>query len=330
MLEQRYSIKPILSSKDRDYFSALQIYIKSIPADVRTDTNEISMFVDNPSDPCRKMYFFALLHQESVIGYAQFAWLKKSRILFLDYIVFDTNYRLNSAFYPFMSIIGLYFTNEKIDYDYFVTEIGTQNNGKSIDEDSMFLRKVLNVEDFSSIIAPYKQPELGINRKETLVDAQLYIKTSSSIRQLKVQTYCEIVHSIYYHHYLSWYEKILNKNEINEYRKMLDIEFKNIQNSLKKSAVVELTDCVSASCKYFDGLHCAAYGHTSASLPQIRKKRRKWPFSVLAIILTLICSLSFYYLLSYLNISFESFSGIYAATTTLAIGVTAYYFKERN
>jgi len=47
-------------------------------------------------------------------------------------------------------------------------------------------------------------------------------------------------------------------------------------------------------------------------------------------ILTLICSLSFYYLLSYLNISFESFSGIYAATTTLAIGVTAYYFKEKN
>ena len=109
MLEQRYSIKSLTSIKDRDYVEALKIYMKSIPADVRTNTNEIASFVAKPEDSNRKMYFFALYHQGEVIGYAQFALLKKARILFLDYIAFETNYKINSAFYPFMSIIGMYF-----------------------------------------------------------------------------------------------------------------------------------------------------------------------------------------------------------------------------
>lgn len=330
MLEQRYSIRLLTSVRDRNYQAAIKIYIQSIPSDVRTNTNEIALFVESPSDTFRKMFFFALLHQDEVIGYAQFAWLRKYRILFLDYIVFDKNYRLNSAFYPFMSILGIYFANENIDYDYFLTEIGMQNGGISVDEDSLFLRKVLNIEDFCAIEALYRQPELGVDRQETRLDAQLFIKTSSSIKQLTTQTYLGIVRELYYHHYLAWYKKILNENELVEYRKMLKSEYEHIRKAVKDANFIQLRDSIASACKYFNNSSCVAYGNTSALLPQIRKKKRKWPFSIIAVLITLTCSLLFYYLLTVLNISIESFSGVYAASTTLAIGVTAYYFKEKS
>ena len=48
------------------------------------------------------------------------------------------------------------------------------------------------------------------------------------------------------------------------------------------------------------------------------------------IFVTFLLSILFYKLILYLNISLTSFSAIYAATTTLAIGVTAYYFKSKD
>lgn len=329
MLEQKYAIKLLTSTKDRDYIDAIRIYIDAIPADVRTNTNEIATFVNSQDDTYRRMYFFALQHQGSVIGYAQFAYLKQDKILFLDYIAFRTEYKVNSAFYPFMSIISMFFHDAGIEFDYYVTELGLQNSGNSIDTDSLFLRKVLTVEDFNAVAAPYRQPELGINRQETCVDAQLYIKTSSSIRSLPTETYFRIVHNIYFQHYLSWYKKVLSSTEIEQYEAALKNQYDQIVNQLSGKNRVELLDAVASNCRYYSGRCQATYKNTSAPLPQ-PKRNIKWPFSILALILTALLSLLFYYLLKYLNITMNEFAGVYAATTTLAVGVTAYYFKEKG
>lgn len=329
MFEQKYAIKPLTSTKDRDYVDAIKIYIESIPADVRTSTNEIATFVNAPEDSYRRMYFFALQHQGLVIGYAQFAYLKHEKILFLDYIAFETQYKVNSAFYPFMSIISMYFLDVGIEYNYYITELGLQNSGKSIDIDSLFLRKVLSVEDFLAIAAPYRQPELGINRQETRVDAQLYIKTSSSIQSLQTETYFRIVHTIYFQHYLSWYKKVLNDAEIEQYETELRQEYERIVTQLSEKKEVDLLDSVASRCKYYSGRCQATHENTSAPLPQ-PKKQRKWPYSLLVLMLTAFISLIFYYLLKYLEITVNEFAGVYAATTALAVGVTAYYFKEKS
>lgn len=329
MLEQKYAIKLLTSTKDRDYADAIKIYIDSIPADVRTNTNEIATFVNSQDDAYRRMYFFALQHQDSVIGYAQLAFLKRDKILFLDYIAFKSEYKVNSAFYPFMSIISMFFHDAGIEYDYYLTELGLQNSGNSIDSDSLFLRKVLTVEDFNAIAAPYRQPELGLNRQETCVDAQLYIKTSSSIRSLQIETYLRIVHTIYFQHYLSWYRKVLSNTEIEQYEAALKTHYDQIVNHLSGKSKVQLLDSVASNCMYYSGRCEAMHEKTSAPLPQ-PKRRKKWPFSILALVLTAIVSLLFYYLLKYLHITIDEFAGVYAATTTLAVGVTAYFFKEKG
>ena len=165
---QKYEIQPITSSKDSTYLQAIKIYIDIMPADVRTDTNEISKFVDGPlSTNGRKMYFFALKYQGKVIGFAQFAFIPNMKIIFMDYLAIAKEYKKNSIFYPFFSMLMLYFNEQGVNYEYFFTEIGAQNDDTYVDDDSAFLRKVLAMENFNIIDCLYRQPCLGYNKEES-------------------------------------------------------------------------------------------------------------------------------------------------------------------
>ena len=124
----------------------------------------------------------------------------------IDYFTIKDEYKKNGIFYPLFSIFLLYFNQNNIYYDYIVTEIGHQGSTK-IDGDSAFLQKVLFVEDFLSIKAPYKQPELGLYKEETNIDANLYIRFSDSLSSIPKSTYLLLVKHIYYDHYLGQFTR---------------------------------------------------------------------------------------------------------------------------
>lgn len=181
-MNQKYELKPLTSSSDNAYVEAMKVYLRVMPADVKTDTNEIAYSLEHPvAANGRKMFFFALRYQSATIGFAQFAFLPNQKVLFMDYLAISEDYKKNSIFYPFFSMIMIYFNDIGLNYDYFITEIGAQNHDEAVDNDSAFLRKVLAMEDFKIIDAKYKQPCLGIQKQESNIDAHLYLKTSAPL-----------------------------------------------------------------------------------------------------------------------------------------------------
>lgn len=330
-MNQRYEIKPLTSSNDHDFTEAMKVYLRVIPADVKTDTNEIAYAVDHPvGTNGRRMFFFALRYQGNTIGFAQFAYLPKQKIIFMDYLAISGDYKKNSIFYPFFSMLMLYFNDIGLNYDYFITEIGAQNHDEAVDEDSAFLRKVLAMEDFKIIDARYKQPCLGIQKQESNIDAHLYLKTSAPIYTITKEFYSSLLHEIYYEHYDQWYQVFLGDEEYTQYHQHIDNQYGQILESLQNGQSIKLIDCISCECAYFSASCPAPHITTAGYAPQNKRKIPKWPISVLMIFITFLLSIVFYKFVLYLQISLTSFSAIYAATTTLAIGVTAYYFKSKD
>ena len=330
-MNQKYELKPLTSSSDNAYVEAMKVYLRVMPADVKTDTNEIAYSLEHPvAANGRKMFFFALRYQSATIGFAQFAFLPNQKVLFMDYLAISEDYKKNSIFYPFFSMIMIYFNDIGLNYDYFITEIGAQNHDEAVDIDSAFLRKVLAMEDFKIIDAKYKQPCLGIQKQESNIDAHLYLKTSAPLYMITQEFYSTLLREIYYEHYDQWYQDFLTDAEYSQYHNHIDNQYTDILESLQSGQTIKLVDCISCECAYFNASCPAPHMTTAGYAPQSKRKFPKWPISVLMIFTTFLLSILFYKLILYLNISLTSFSAIYAATTTLAIGVTAYYFKSKD
>lgn len=197
-MNQKYELKPLTSSSDNAYVEAMKVYLRVMPADVKTDTNEIAYSLEHPvAANGRKMFFFALRYQSATIGFAQFAFLPNQKVLFMDYLAISEDYKKNSIFYPFFSMIMIYFNDIGLNYDYFITEIGAQNHDEAVDNDSAFLRKVLAMEDFKIIDAKYKQPCLGIQKQESNIDAHLYLKTSAPLYMITQEYFLNKVFTVY-------------------------------------------------------------------------------------------------------------------------------------
>ena len=79
LLTSSFKIKRISSSGERDFINALKIYNNTIPVEIKTDTNEITYFVDLKNESGRQMFFFCLYYNETVIGYIESAYLKQTK-----------------------------------------------------------------------------------------------------------------------------------------------------------------------------------------------------------------------------------------------------------
>lgn len=330
-MNQKYELKALTTSNDPTFSEAMKVYLQVMPADVKTDTNEIAYSLAHPVSPNgRKMFFFALKYQGNTIGFAQFAYLPKHNILFMDYLAIAVDYKKNSIFYPFFGMLMIYFNDIGLNYDFIVTEIGAQNHDELVDEDSAFLRKVLALEDFKIIDAQYKQPYLGIQKRESNIDAHLYLKTSAPLNSVSKEFYSALIQEIYYEHYDQWYLTFLSEEEYSQYHQHIDEQFNQITKLLKGGQSIKLVDCISCECAYYNASCPATHMTTAGYAPQYKRKFPKWTVSTLMILITFTLSILFYKLILFLNISFTNFSAIYAATTTLAVGVTAYYFKSKD
>ncbi|MCC8145865.1 MAG: hypothetical protein LIO93_05375, partial [Bacteroidales bacterium] len=108
----RYELLRFNSSNDQYFYEALKIYQQSIPHEQKTNSSEIVYWVDNLGTFKEgELFFFGLLLNNKIIGYAEIAFIKNNRILIIDYIVLDPIYKSNSAFYSFYSLIIKYFDN---------------------------------------------------------------------------------------------------------------------------------------------------------------------------------------------------------------------------
>lgn len=255
-LQSMYKIKLFSSSSDKDFIKALKIYNDTIPAETKTSTNEITTYVDKKSDDNRDMYFFGLYFNDEVIGYIESGYLKITKTLIIDYFVLKEQFNYNSVFYPLFSLFQKFFSDNLIDIEYFVAEVSVKTLDQNVDKESYYLRKLLQAEDFRLIDYPYPQPRLGDNNYESNFNLRLMIKSTSSIYEIRNQTFISIVEDIYINHYLSWYSSFLIPAKIEDYQKHIDNLITSIKTNLNSDEKIRLNILPIGTCEHYMTTQC--------------------------------------------------------------------------
>ena len=325
-----FSIRRFTSTRDKDFTKALIIYNATIPVDTKTSSSEIIYHVDHAkASTKREMYFFGLFVEDLVVGFVEAGYLFTTKTIIIDYIVLKEGYRLNSIFYPLFSLVQKYFAEHLIDYDFIAAEVSTKCLEESVDTESFFSRKMLQLEDFRIVDALYRQPRLGIGNVESNFDFQLMIRSAQSISTIKKQTYLAIVKDIFFEHYYSWYD-ITDHEHSKQYIDHIKNEYQQIEAALEKTPSDNLQLVIQAPlCAYYKAPDCHFNSSTAGYIPDQKPKRKAILFIGVPIIVVCAFALSLliYYMLGKIGIQPDKFSGLFAAITAICTGIFTLVFS---
>lgn len=230
-----YELLRFRKSTDKDFLDALKIYNSSTPHEQKTNSSEIVFWVDHQTGfDAGELFFFGLKANDVVVGYAELAYIKKERLLIIDYITLEQNYKSNSHFYAFYTLIINYINNESIDYDYITKEILCRFNETHIHKEDVSLYEL---ENFKVVNGLYIQPLLERNNAESVKESLIMLYTRAGLCPvLKKETYLHIIEVIY-NYYYCWDREFLNDDERVACKKQTEENIKLISNSIANDAI---------------------------------------------------------------------------------------------
>lgn len=232
-----YSIRKINSSKDRDIIKLMRLYSSYIEPTARTDTREILDWLDNSTDDYFKIFAFYL--NETLIGYCQTAYFHFNKILFVDYLVIDENYR-GRSYSEFIYSLKDYFNEKNIEINYFIAEVPYYTNSNQPSLKSITLIRLLKQSGFKVIKADYYQPELGKNKESCMQTTLLIYTNDQYLTDIKKETFEDIIKTIYSDHYYKWYSRFFKTEELKIYKAKIDSLYDEITKKIAKKKVIEL------------------------------------------------------------------------------------------
>lgn len=250
-LEHRFSIKRVVKTSEDDYIKALRIYNDTTPFEIKTPTNEITYWLNKQkvSTPF-EIYAFILYLNDEVIGLSMTTYVKKTKIVVDEYLAVFEQYRIQTIFLVYESLIQNYYKETGIEISYYITEISHKESGKEMDRESRISLKMLCIEEYGKIEALYYALPLGLENHESNFIAHIYIKGIVPIQSISPKTYQDIVDSIYYDYWYTWYNAILPFSEMEIYKKIIDKNFESIKKSLTNN--VSTMSVLHSNCNYLD------------------------------------------------------------------------------
>lgn len=306
--DYHFIIRRVEKSTEEDYVSALKIYNETTPPEIKTNTNEITKWLDCKTDSYSfEPMFFTLNYAKELAGFAMMTYVKSQRIAILEYVALATQYRVNTVFFAYVSLLENYLYVNRYDVVYILNEVSNRQNGTNIDKESQLFAKLLCSEGYGEINAPYITPPLGLNNYESSFDAFLFAKSSGDIHSLEKKTYLDIVHAMYYDYYLTWYEIILSSSELESYRENLDKCFTAITKKIDTQTIIPVS---YMSCPLLQNSHCTS---KTNGLPPAPAKKPKVVYPLIVVLLILcpiIIVWGYHWILSVLNVPVDSVNGI--------------------
>lgn len=232
-LEHRFSIKHVTRTSDEDYVKALRIYNDTAPYEIKTPTNEITYWLSKQkiSTPF-EIYVFILYLNDEVIGLSMTSYIKKTKVIIDEYLAVYEQYRIQTIFLVFESLIQNFFTDASMEISYYLTEISNKESGKEMDRESKISLKMLCVEEYGKIDALYYALPLGLENHESNFAAHIYIKGVEPIQSISPKTYQDIIETMYYEYWYTWYEPFLSPAELGVYKGLIDKNFELIKKAL--------------------------------------------------------------------------------------------------
>lgn len=327
-LDNKFSVKRITKSSDVDYATALRIYNETTPSDIKTNTNELTYWLNKKDENCPfDLLMFGLYLDDIVVGFSMMSYLKRQRIIVIEYLALNGHYRVNAVFFSFMNLLQNYIIDIGLDVAYFVVEISNKNNGNSIDKESIFFKKLICLEGFGMVSATYYTLPLGLSNYESSFEAFLFIKTNDNINQISKSTFLDIVHTIYYNYSLIWYGDFLDSSDITVYKQKIDVCFESVK---KHAADSEFFEIKYADCPLINGL---IEEKTYGLLPAKKSKKVKvYPIILIIFLFSPILIIWVYNkMLQFLNIPISSVNtiigGVLGATIT---SMTAFLVSKKK
>ncbi len=317
--ENRFVLKPISKSSDDDYIKALQIYMEETPKEIRTNSNEITYWLDKKTTTSPfEMMIFVLYLDDILIGFSQITYIKSQQIAILDYISLKSPYRVNSVFLVFLNMIQNYIISSGKQITYYIAEIGNKDKGANIDRESAFYKRVICLENYGQVMSKYYNFPLGIDNYESEFESLMYLKTNDNIAYINKETFTSIVKAICYEYYYIWYSEFLNDEEKEVYRNKLDKCFNDITKQTTESDRINIE---YPKCPLF---YQDNSSKTSGAVPvKINKKYTITPLLLIAVvILPVLLAVLYTKVLPYLNIQFGSVSTF--ISSLIGTCVTAY------
>jgi hypothetical protein len=299
-----------MKSTDEDYIKALKIYNETTPNVIKTDTNEITIWLNKKEDnTVFELLLFILYLDEKIIGFAMMSYIKKTHIVIIDYIALYDNYRINAIYFPYVSLLQNYLNENSFDVTFIVNEVSNKGNGENIDKESRLLKKVFFFFFFAKIEAKYYTPPLGIKNHESCFEAFLYVKSNEKLKKISKRTYIDIVSSIYYDYFFTWYEAIFSDPaKLSDYKHKLDSYFNDIQNAIKN---VQSFEIKYSHCPVLNSNHTEEITH--GILP-VTKKNNKFTVIIILCVVLLTCPILiiwlYQYILELIGIQIDSVSSI--------------------
>lgn len=308
-LDYRFSIRRLDKSTDSDYAAALKIYNETTPYEIKTNTNEITFWLDQRETiGSFEAMFFALYYSGNLSGFAMMTYIRAQRIVILEYIALESQYRVNTVFFTYISLLENYLHINRYDVAFILNEVSNRRNGSDIDKESQIFSKLLCIEGFGKIDAPYITPPLGTNNFESSFDAFLFVKSSGNVHALERQTYLEIIRSIYFDYFLIWYERVLPTTQVNAYKEILNKSFVEISRKMSTNGTVPV---VYVECPILLNNICNI--KTTGLPPTTPKKSRIFLYIVLAVfavVCPLVVTWCYNHILNLLGIPIGSVSSI--------------------
>lgn len=314
-----FSIKALKNYKDTEFKEALKIYKINTPPEIETDVEEIEQFIKSKTNKeKREMYYFALLFNEKIIGYCQVAFLKETKIVFIDYFTLDKEFKTNITFFPLFNLILGYF-NEHVDYRYFVVETGIGEN-EILDEDSKFLNDFLPLVGFHTIKLPYKQPLLGDNT-QSAINGQIMIRAKIGPTNINRTTYHNIINDILYNHYVDWYNVIYSNDsqKKEKYKEYIDEIIKELLDFEVETIPLGKPQC--SNCAYYNG-------ETSPLKTQKRNKKRDIISTLILVFGAAVLTIGIIIFL--LKNMMENFYYMFSPLIAFLACVISYIVKDKN
>lgn len=206
-----YELKRFRRSSDPGFTEALKIYSHFTGAEIYTKSNEITAWVDRTESTFDGEFAtFGFLRNEQVVGFAELAYLKRSRLVVVDYVVLHKDARGHNVFYEFAEQLRDHVNEHYPEYRYVVAEIQGAQTTLGRTGSSETLVRLLKWLGFHVVLAPYIQPRLDLDYAESEAAGFLMISSREPVESMKRESYLAIVHAIYYDYYVPWMNRYPN------------------------------------------------------------------------------------------------------------------------
>jgi len=183
----------------------MAVYVQAVPPTLLTDTNEIAHWIDRYED-CYgdPLLMFSFWIHRRLVGFAHIVYFRAEQLAVVDYLVVDAAHRKNNVFFEFVVQIREYFQDRAWPIRWTAAEVALNHHPRPGADGSLLIR-LLKLEGFRVVKAPYYQPLLAFNNRESEMPAVLLLAGDPELKRITRESYLKIVFTIYVKHYLRWY-----------------------------------------------------------------------------------------------------------------------------